>query len=63
MRSVFSRLFVWRRRLYREVRAVRSKRETVIVIPAGTPHWFSKIDGSLAYLVIRIDPGQIIALE
>jgi mannose-6-phosphate isomerase-like protein (cupin superfamily) len=35
----------------------------VIVIPAGTPHWFSKIDGSLAYLVIRIDPGQLVTLQ
>jgi mannose-6-phosphate isomerase-like protein (cupin superfamily) len=33
----------------------------VVVIPAGTPHWFSKIDGSIAYLVIRIDPSQLIA--
>ena len=35
----------------------------VVVIPAGTPHWFSKIDGSIAYLVIRIDPTQVIALQ
>ena len=35
----------------------------VVVIPAGTPHWFSKIDGLIAYLVIRIDPNQLIALQ
>jgi mannose-6-phosphate isomerase-like protein (cupin superfamily) len=35
----------------------------VIVIPAGTPHWFSKIDGSIAYLAIRVDPGKVIALQ
>ena len=35
----------------------------VIVIPAGTPHWFSKIDGSIAYLVIRMDPSQVIKLQ
>jgi mannose-6-phosphate isomerase-like protein (cupin superfamily) len=39
------------------------KEGDVIVIPAGTPHWFSKIDGSLAYLVIRIDPSQLVALQ
>jgi len=39
------------------------KEGDVIVIPAGTPHWFSKIDGSLAYLVIRIDPNQLVALQ
>lgn len=35
----------------------------VIVIPAGTPHWFSKIDGSIGYLVIRVDPSQVVALQ
>ena len=39
------------------------KEGDVIVIPAGTPHWFSKIDGSIVYLVIRIDPSQLIALQ
>ncbi len=35
----------------------------VIVIPAGTPHWFSKIDGSIAYLNIRVDPSQVVKLQ
>ncbi len=35
----------------------------VVVIPAGTPHWFSKIDGSIAYLVVRVDPSQAIKLQ
>jgi mannose-6-phosphate isomerase-like protein (cupin superfamily) len=39
------------------------KEGDVIVIPAGTPHWFSKINGSIVYLVIRIDPSQLIALQ
>jgi mannose-6-phosphate isomerase-like protein (cupin superfamily) len=39
------------------------KEGDVIIIPAGTPHWFSKINGSLAYLVIRVDPNQIITLQ
>ena len=39
------------------------KEGDVIVIPAGTPHWFSKINGSISYLVIRIDPSQLIALQ
>lgn len=39
------------------------KEGDVIVIPAGTPHWFSKINGSISYLVIRIDPGELIALQ
>ena len=39
------------------------KEGDVIVIPAGTPHWFSKINGSISYLVIRIDPSQLVALQ
>lgn len=39
------------------------KEGDVIIIPAGTPHWFSKINGSIVYLVIRIDPSQLIALQ
>jgi len=35
----------------------------VIVIPAGTPHWFSKIDGSISYLVVRFDPARLLALK
>lgn len=26
----------------------------VVVIPAGQPHWFSKIDGSLVYFVVKV---------
>ena len=39
------------------------KEGDVVVIPAGTPHWFSKIDGSITYIVIRIDPSQLITLQ
>lgn len=39
------------------------KEGDIIVIPAGTPHWFSKINGSIVYVVIRIDPSQLIALQ
>ena len=35
----------------------------VVIIPAGTPHWFSKIDGSLTYIVVRVDPSQILELH
>ena len=30
----------------------------VVIIPAGTPHWYSDIDGSVTYLEIRYDPGS-----
>jgi mannose-6-phosphate isomerase-like protein (cupin superfamily) len=35
----------------------------VVIIPAGVPHWFSEIHESLTYLVVRIDPGKVIALK
>jgi mannose-6-phosphate isomerase-like protein (cupin superfamily) len=30
----------------------------VIVIPAGTGHWFTKIDDHITYLMIRVDPDR-----
>ena len=35
----------------------------VIVIPAGTPHYFSEIPESITYTVVRIDPGQGLTLH
>ena len=31
----------------------------VVVIPAGTGHWFTKIDDHINYLMIRIDPDRM----
>jgi hypothetical protein len=31
----------------------------VMVIPAGTGHWFTKIDDHISYLMIRIDPDKV----
>jgi quercetin dioxygenase-like cupin family protein len=33
----------------------------VVVIPAGVPHWFSKINGSITYVVVRFDPTRVLA--
>src|SRR5437870_5454089 len=35
------------------------KQGDVIVIPAGTGHWFTKIDDHITYLMIRIDPDKV----
>jgi mannose-6-phosphate isomerase-like protein (cupin superfamily) len=32
----------------------------VIIIPAGVGHWFSAIDGSIRYLVVRIDSDKVL---
>ena len=31
----------------------------VVVIPAGVGHWFTKVDGRLRYLMVRIDPDKV----
>ena len=35
----------------------------VLVIPAGTGHWFTKIDDHINYLMIRIDPDKVTPLK
>jgi mannose-6-phosphate isomerase-like protein (cupin superfamily) len=35
----------------------------VIVIPAGTGHWFTKIDDHITYLMIRVDPDKVTPLR
>ena len=35
----------------------------VIVIPAGTGHWFTKIEDHITYLMIRVDPDKVTPLK
>jgi mannose-6-phosphate isomerase-like protein (cupin superfamily) len=35
----------------------------VVIIPAGTGHWFSSIDGTIDYEVMRVDPGKLLSLK
>ena len=35
----------------------------VVVIPAGTGHWFTKIDDHITYLMVRIDPDKLTPLR
>ena len=35
----------------------------VVVIPAGTGHWFTKIDDHINYLMIRVDPDKVTPLK
>ena len=41
----------------------RIKAGDVVVIPAGTPHWFSRIEGSITYVVARVDPNRLLPLK
>jgi mannose-6-phosphate isomerase-like protein (cupin superfamily) len=38
----------------------RIKAGDVVVIPAGLPHWFSEIQGSITYVVVRVDPNRLL---
>ncbi len=31
----------------------------VMIVPAGTGHWFTKIDDHITYLMVRIDPDKV----
>lgn len=35
----------------------------VVVIPAGTGHWFTKIDDHISYLMVRIDADKVTPLR
>ena len=35
----------------------------VMVIPAGTGHWFTKIDDHITYLMVRVDPDKVAPLK
>jgi mannose-6-phosphate isomerase-like protein (cupin superfamily) len=35
----------------------------VVVIPAGTGHWFTKIDDHITYLMVRVDPDKVTPLK
>jgi mannose-6-phosphate isomerase-like protein (cupin superfamily) len=34
-----------------------------VIIPAGVAHWFSSLDTTVDYLVVRIDPDRVIPLK
>jgi len=35
----------------------------VVIIPAGTGHWFTSIPDHITYLMVRLDPDQILPLK
>ena len=43
--------------------AYNIKAGDVIVIPAGTGHWFTKIDDHINYLMVRYDPDKVTPIK
>ena len=41
----------------------RIKAGDVVIVPAGVVHWFSEIQESLTYVVIRMDPEKVVPLK
>jgi len=39
--------------------AYQLKAGDAVVIPAGTGHWFTKIDDHITYIMVRIDPDKV----
>jgi quercetin dioxygenase-like cupin family protein len=35
----------------------------VVIIPAGTGHWFTRIDDHINYLMVRFDPDKVTPLR
>src|SRR5579864_2473219 len=47
----------------RDGAAYEIKAGNVLGIPAGTGHWFTKIDDHIDYLMIRVDPDKVTPLK
>jgi mannose-6-phosphate isomerase-like protein (cupin superfamily) len=41
----------------------RISKGDVVIIPAGTAHWFSEIQETITYTVVRIDPSRVVTLK
>ena len=35
----------------------------VVIIPSGVPHWFSDVQGTIRYMVVRVDPDRVLTTK
>ena len=35
----------------------------MVIIPAGTPHWFPEIQEDITSTVVRVDPSRVVKLK
>ena len=49
--------------LIRDGKTYYLKAGDVVIIPAGTGHWFTRIDDHITYLIVRIDPDKVTPLR
>ncbi len=35
----------------------------VVIIPSGVPHWFSDVQGTIRYMVVRVDPERVLTTK
>jgi mannose-6-phosphate isomerase-like protein (cupin superfamily) len=47
----------------RDGKTYQLKAGDMVVIPAGTGHWFTKIDDHINYMMVRIDPDKVTPLR
>ena len=53
----------WRGTALEKGVGLKVKAGDVVIIPAGSGHWFSQIDGAIDYEVMRVDPGKLLSLK
>lgn len=48
------------------IRGGQSRRVTtgdIVIIPTGTPHMFAALEGTIVYVLVRVDTGKVLALQ
>ena len=44
-------------------RTQRLKAGDIVIIPSGTPNMFTQLEGTITYIIVRVDTGKVLALQ